>query len=457
MRNLLFRVCTVILSSLFLCSCGKDVIASPEDPVDDPATNFDGYKIKDTIGLDKESLFYTDVYADSTFILGLKDRKIWVGCFNSNTKEQLNEWNGIEQVPDSIKKFRNVHFTTTTNGYICLAGFGTDSGNACGILLSLSNKDNTAKYVNFNHYYDNYQIYNDAIYIYGSLINELYSLDGTMIISSVSKYTTGDSTFFSGFYNDKVRFRLYNEQTKEQMQEWKGQETFDRNIKIYEGYGEYSNYYVDALILRLSNSYNLQPKIINTSWGIAVVPDYQQKDSDHFIVGDIFFLNGNKAVCYHLSENTWRSNTDIKKWYKESILMQTSEPIEGRKSIVFSPEGIVIEKLTSIDPDPMIMIDNNLIIPISYIEGIRIGRRSDFPKDNKTYIHRVNCKTGETVWSTLIEAINDVKEYNCRWSIVLIDDSTNNWIYQIEIIFYDGSKRQTKFSINIDTGEIKYL
>lgn len=451
MRNLLFKVCTVILSSLFLCSCGKDLIASPEDPVsvDDPATNFYGYKIKDTIGLDKESLFYTDVYADSTFILGLKDRKIWVGCFNSNTKEQLNEWNGIEQVPDSIKKFRNVHLTTTTNGYICLAGFGTDSGNACGILLSLSNKDNTAKYVNFNHYYDNYQIYNDAIYIYGSLINELYSLDGTMIISSVSKYTTGDSTFFSGFYNDKVRFRLYNEQTKEQMQEWKGQETFDRNIKVYKGYGEYSNYYIDALCIQFSKSIDLQPQIINTSWGIAVIPDYKQKDSEHILTGDLFLLNDNKVICYHLGDDINRSyGAYIKEWHKESILMQTVYGnFEGHKYQVFSPKGMVIEDLSGIsNPDPMI---DSYLVPISYTEGISLYF--------KKYVQRIDYKTGKTIWRTLIESIKDIGEYDGKWSIVLIDDSTNNWIYQIEIIFYDGSKRQTKFSINIDTGEIKYL
>lgn len=444
-----------MICSLFLFSCGKDSIENL--PIDDTG-NFYGYKVKDTTGIDKENLVYTSTSLDTTFIWGLKYRKIWIGCFNKDTKEQLNEWNGIEQLPDSIKKFSEIppySFTTITEKHICFANLETNDMNSYKILLILSSKDNSAKYIESSSY-EYVHIYDDAIYLssskspYNLILGDLYSLENNVItISSASKYTTGDSTFISGFYNDKVRFRLYSESTKKLIQEWNGQEEFNRNIKIYKGYGEYSNFYVDALNIQLSSIYERRPNIINTSWGIAFIPDYKQKDLEYILSGDLFLLNDNKAMCYHLGDDINRSyGVNIKKWYNESILMQTVYGnFDGYKYLVFSSEGTIIEELSGISyPDPLI---DSYLVPISYTEGISLYL--------KNYVQRINYKTGKTIWRTLIEPIKNVGEYDGKWSKELIDNSTNDWIYQIEILFYNGSKQQVKFSVDIVTGEIKYI
>ncbi|WP_298551755.1 hypothetical protein [uncultured Parabacteroides sp.] len=55
------------------------------------------------------------------------------------------------------------------------------------------------------------------------------------------------------------------------------------------------------------------------------------------------------------------------------------------------------------------------------------------------------------IWQQTIATIPD----NSKVTWNLLDSQSDIWIYQVDILNYDGSKQQINFSININTGDIK--
>ncbi len=82
---------------------------------------------------------------------------------------------------------------------------------------------------------------------------------------------------------------------------------------------------------------------------------------------------------------------------------------------------------------------------VSYEEGI---------EESTTSITRYNYKEGEIIWNTSITPPFDIPS-DARSTITLLDNSTNIWKYKVDYTFYDGTKKEHTFSINIDNGEIQ--
>lgn len=74
MKKLLFKVCTVIICSLFLCSCEKDALEDPNDLIKQQQKDFYGYNVKDKSNIDVTSLISIEL-GDSTFLTGFKDNR----------------------------------------------------------------------------------------------------------------------------------------------------------------------------------------------------------------------------------------------------------------------------------------------------------------------------------------------------------------------------------------------
>lgn len=81
MKKLLFLA--FILS--LIISCDKEET--------DPYKDFWGFHVKDTTGL---KLFQAKQVEDVNYLVGLRDKKLWIGKFDNDTKEQLGEWNSPE-------------------------------------------------------------------------------------------------------------------------------------------------------------------------------------------------------------------------------------------------------------------------------------------------------------------------------------------------------------------------
>lgn len=101
MRNLLFKVCTVVLGSvLLLSSCDKDHWDEQQGDC------FYGYKVENRDVFDLRSITHCPYNQDTAFLTGIKNEKHWIGMFDQQTKKQLQEWNGSETIDREIKTDR---------------------------------------------------------------------------------------------------------------------------------------------------------------------------------------------------------------------------------------------------------------------------------------------------------------------------------------------------------------
>lgn len=86
-------------------------------------------------------------------------------------------------------------------------------------------------------------------------------------------------------------------------------------------------------------------------------------------------------------------------------------------------------------------------IPISYEEGVKVSGTS---------IYRYNYKERKIVWSTGITSpYNEPSNSICTYT--LLDKSTNIWKYKVDILYYDGTKKNFMFTVNVDDGKVTVL
>ena len=92
--------------------------------------------------------------------------------------------------------------------------------------------------------------------------------------------------------------------------------------------------------------------------------------------------------------------------------------------------------------------------PISYEESVSVNVDVNFD-DFLTQItaSRINYKTYKYVWHTKhkppFEIFSDTKK-----ECTLLDNSTNIWKYKLDLLYYDGTKKDYTFYLNIENGTI---
>lgn len=232
-------------------------------------------------------------------------------------------------------------------------------------------------------------------------------------------YHDGESSIlFAGLKNQRLWFAEYEKtEAKGIKLEWTDIEKTDTIQQLYKGYGEYETLhvkYVTPLVYK------------KTSTGSIVTFDIGGKFQT-------IFTSNHKAKRTQLQYD-WTKNGTAHSWYKESVLIA---------DCCYSHEGdtIYIAKST-----PNFDGYGNIvgITLVSYEEGIELSGQ---------YINRRSFKEGKVVWGTYILPPFDVSS-DAKRSYTLLYNTTNIWEYQCEVTFYDGTKRDFTFKINIDNGKI---
>lgn len=78
------------MKKLLILAFILSLIISCDKEETDPYKDFWGFHVKDTTGL---KLFQAKQVEDVNYLVGLRDKKLWIGKFDNDTKEQLEEWN----------------------------------------------------------------------------------------------------------------------------------------------------------------------------------------------------------------------------------------------------------------------------------------------------------------------------------------------------------------------------
>lgn len=221
---------------------------------------------------------------------------------------------------------------------------------------------------------------------------------------------------FSGLKNNHLWISSYDRTTKEKLWEWTDNRTFDKKRTVHIGYGEYKDIEISSI-----TTYGACAK---NNIFIASV-EYSGESYGEY---NILF----KTVMGNLKEIRNEYPAYITDWYKESVFV-------GNCCYNDMGDTLYVSK-----------VDNGAVrgTPVSYEETIMVG---DYQQ--QLTASRINYKTYKSVWNTEhklpFEILSDTKK-----EYTLLDNSTNIWKYQLDLLYYDGTKKDYTFYLNIENGEI---
>lgn len=231
-------------------------------------------------------------------------------------------------------------------------------------------------------------------------------------------YQEGESSIlFAGLKNQRLWFSEYDVANKQLNTEWTDREKTDTIQQLYKGYGEYETLYVKyvtPLVHKETNTGNIVTFNIGGRFQTIFTSNHKTKRTQ------LQYDNTKNGIAYS--------------WYKESVFVA---------DCCYSHEGDTIYTTKS---KPSFDENGNPadISLLSYEEGVKLS---------DSFISKYNFKEGKSMWGTNIVAPFDVPS-DAKRNYTLLDSTTNIWKYKCEVTFYDGTKKDFTFKINIDNGKI---
>lgn len=226
----------------------------------------------------------------------------------------------------------------------------------------------------------------------------------------------GNINHFSGLKNNHLWISSYDRTTKEKLWEWTDSRTFDKKRTVHVGYGEYKDIEISSI-----TTYGACAKnnifVASVGYGGESYGEY-----------NILF----KTATGNLKEIRNEYPAYITDWYKESVFVGNCCYNDLGDTIYVS------------------QVNNGAVsgTPISYEETIIV---SDYQQ--QLTASRINYKTYKSVWNTEyrlpFEIFSDTKR-----ECTLLDNSTNIWKYKLDLLYYDGTKKDYTFYLNIENGTI---
>lgn len=273
-----------------------------------------------------------------------------------------------------------------------------------------------------------------------------YIEDYSNITCRNEAYYNNDSVLFSGVKKGHLWYAIFSKSSKKKIFEWEDKITIDTaNFQIYKGYGEY----VYAKIENITPSFykkNENGEIVSMrlNFSTSFYPPISYITS---------FTNREEAI--HQFGTYWRS------WYNGSVVLREFSAIDEAvyPTITLFP----FYKVCDIEGNLLFKYDNSfrnlpvsvselfstVVEPISNTEAIcRFGYN----------LMRWNYDMVKDKWQKRIYVPFEVPaDANPKYTYILLDKSTNNWRYKVDMTYFDGTKKDFSFTINIDTGEISYI
>ena len=247
----------------------------------------------------------------------------------------------------------------------------------------------------------------DSFSTYGLIIKD-YECRGSFYFGNINH--------FSGLKNNHLWISSYDRTTKEKLWEWTDSRTFDKKRTVHVGYGEYKDIEISSI-----TTYGACAKnnifVASVGYGGESYGEY-----------NILF----KTATGNLKEIRNEYPAYITDWYKESVFVGNCCYNDLGDTIYVS------------------QVNNGAVsgTPISYEETIIV---SDYQQ--QLTASRINYKTYKSVWNTEyrlpFEIFPDTKK-----EYVLLDNSTNIWKYKLDLLYYDGTKKDYTFYLNIENGTI---
>ena len=230
---------------------------------------------------------------------------------------------------------------------------------------------------------------------------------------------------FSGLRDSKLWLAAFNVEDKSPIINWTDELPFNRNRRIYKGYGEYEDVTIQQIIMLQSMYFNPSEFVVSLRYSFgtdysyyallfrqdAQTKEVQVKNGGIFAGFQYSIINDD--CCYSLFGDTLYI---AEKGFENSNVgtLYTSEFISHEEAIYTHRDR-----------------DN---------KGFFVGRR--------------NFKLGEDLWHIQVPQLND-EPADAKIEVSVEDNSKRVWKYNVNIIHYDGTKKNVTFEVDIDNGTIK--
>ena len=227
---------------------------------------------------------------------------------------------------------------------------------------------------------------------------------------------------FSGLREDKLWLASFNVKDKSPIVNWTDELPFNRNRRIYKGYGEYEDVTIQQITLLQTIPFN-QNFVASLSYSFG--KDY------HY-----------NALLFKQSSQTKEvqvKRSEIFAGFQYSIINDDCCYSLFGDTLYIAEKGFGYSNVGTLYTSEL----------ISHEEAIYTHR------DNKGFfVGKRSFKLGEDLWHIQVPQLND-EPADAKIEVSVEDKSTPVWKFNVNIIHYDGTKKNVTFEIDTDNGTIK--
>lgn len=257
-----------------------------------------------------------------------------------------------------------------------------------------------------------------------------YGITDYKDIELLSLFEHGDNTIinlgqanFSGLRDDKLWLASFNIKDKSPILNWTDELPFNRSRRIYKGYGEYEDVSIQQITMLQTLSFNPSEFVASLSYSFG-------KDYGYHA---LFFRQNTQTKEVHVK------NSGIYAWFQYSIINNDCCYSLSGDTLYIAEKGFGYHNIGAFYSSDL----------ISHEEAIYTHR------DNKGFfVGRRNFRLGEDLWHIQVPEFNN-EPVDAKIEVSVEDKSKQVWKYNVNIIHYDGTKKNVTFEVDIDNGTIK--
>ena len=227
---------------------------------------------------------------------------------------------------------------------------------------------------------------------------------------------------FSGLREDKLWLASFNVKDKSPIINWTDELPFNRNHRIYKGYGEYEDVTIQQITLLQTIPFN-QNFVASLSYSFG--KDY------HY-----------NALLFKQSSQTKEvqvKRSEIFAGFQYSIINNDCCYSLFGDTLYIAEKGFGYSNVGTLYTSEL----------ISYEEAIYSHK-----DDKGFFVGKRSFKLGEDLWHVQVPQLND-EPTDAKIKVSVEDNSTPVWKFNVNIIHYDVTKKNVTFEVDTDNGTIK--
>lgn len=263
----------------------------------------------------------------------------------------------------------------------------------------------------------------------------------------------GDTIEFTGITaKGYLMINLFQKATKAKVFDWVDNVKTDTIYKVYKGYGEYEEVTVKSI--GLSHSHIGKPHI-ESNKDFIILLDFFGGTSPFTRI--LFVNEGKSKMSNIMPVDSWSIRTFIPDWYNneysfihDCCYTSTGDTVYAIEYGKYDNNDVFQYILSKVGITYM-----NAVECLS-AEEVVINGKINYATYWKVYnvkLSRLNLKQDKILWWKEVNLPFDY-EANAKLSYSIVNKSANIWEYKADIIYYDGTKKDYTFYLNIENGTI---